>query len=80
MIYDYVLFLNASDCGCYISQAGSHAKAGWDQFTAAVLKVVTNRLAPASESNVGGNGVVFMAWGAHAAKMCAGIDTVSDRV
>ncbi|OWZ61269.1 uracil-DNA glycosylase [Cryptococcus neoformans] len=69
-----VLLLNTS-LTVRAHEAGSHAKAGWDQFTAAVLKVVTNRLAPASGSNVGGNGVVFMAWGAHAAKMCAGIDT-----
>ncbi|KAK8850427.1 uracil-DNA glycosylase [Kwoniella newhampshirensis] len=63
-------------------EAGSHANKGWDQFTAAVLKVVTARLAPGpstaaekGEKVAGGNGVVFMAWGAHAAKMCAGVDT-----
>ncbi|KIR30797.1 uracil-DNA glycosylase [Cryptococcus deuterogattii LA55] len=70
-----VLLLNTS-LTVRAHEAGSHAKAGWDQFTAAVLRVVTNRLAPTSGSHVGGNGVVFMAWGAHAAKMCAGIDTV----
>ncbi|KIR79561.1 uracil-DNA glycosylase [Cryptococcus gattii E566] len=69
-----VLLLNTS-LTVRAHEAGSHANAGWDQFTAAVLRVVTNRLAPASGSHVGGNGVVFMAWGAHAAKMCAGIDT-----
>ncbi|WVN89639.1 uracil-DNA glycosylase [Cryptococcus depauperatus CBS 7841] len=69
-----VLLLNTS-LTVRAHEAGSHASFGWDQFTAAVLRVVTNRLAPTSGDNVGGNGVVFMAWGAHAAKMCAGIDT-----
>lgn len=56
-------------------QAASHSKKGWEQFTAAVLCVVVSRLA-SEEKGHGGNGVVFMAWGAHAAKMCVGIDEV----
>ncbi|WVQ95535.1 uracil-DNA glycosylase [Kwoniella sp. CBS 9459] len=109
-----VLLLNTS-LTVRAHEAGSHANKGWDQFTAAVLKVVTSRLAPtgstassifaantktvsktdteiesqktldSSESGeqgndtgvghlAGGKGVVFMAWGAHAAKMCAGVD------
>lgn len=70
-------------------EAASHSGKGWEQFTAAVLRVVTSRLAPstsaesgsmsesAGNGHVGGaNGVCFMAWGAHAQKMCAGVDTV----
>ncbi|WWD20610.1 uracil-DNA glycosylase [Kwoniella shandongensis] len=75
-----VLLLNTS-LTVRAHEAGSHANKGWDQFTAAVLKVVTARLAPGpsvaadkGEKVAGGNGVVFMAWGAHAAKMCAGVD------
>nr|XP_018259892.1 uracil-DNA glycosylase [Kwoniella dejecticola CBS 10117]OBR82050.1 uracil-DNA glycosylase [Kwoniella dejecticola CBS 10117] len=60
-----VLLLNTS-LTVRAHEAGSHANKGWDQFTAAVLKVVT--------SLPGAKGVVFMAWGAHAAKMCAGVD------
>ncbi|ODN99426.1 uracil-DNA glycosylase [Cryptococcus wingfieldii CBS 7118] len=69
-----VLLLNTS-LTVRAHTAGSHSKAGWDQFTAAVLKVVTDRLAPTSGEGSGANGVVFMAWGAHAAKMCAGVDS-----
>ncbi|WVR08620.1 uracil-DNA glycosylase [Kwoniella sp. DSM 27419] len=104
-----VLLLNTS-LTVRAHEAGSHANKGWDQFTAAVLKVVTSRLAASSSGGtpsifslaaaksgkeegkeeshggtelkqtahgpevVGGKGVVFMAWGAHAAKMCAGVD------
>lgn len=56
-------------------QAASHSNKGWETFTAAVLRIVTSRLSPSG----GGNGVCFMAWGAHAQKMCAGVDTVSPR-
>lgn len=72
-----VLLLNTS-LTVRAHEAGSHAGKGWEQFTAAVLKVVTNRLAPTSGEKVqGANGVVFMAWGAHAQKMCAGVSSVS---
>ncbi|WVQ86059.1 uracil-DNA glycosylase [Cryptococcus sp. DSM 104549] len=69
-----ILLLNTS-LTVRAHEAGSHSKIGWDRFTAAVLKVVTDRLAPDSGEGAGGKGVVFMAWGAHAAKMCAGVDT-----
>ncbi|GMK54454.1 hypothetical protein CspeluHIS016_0110400 [Cutaneotrichosporon spelunceum] len=55
-------------------QAGSHANQGWLQFTAAVLKVVTDRLGSTTDK-AGANGVVIMAWGNHAAKMIAGLNT-----
>ncbi|WVW80956.1 uracil-DNA glycosylase [Kwoniella bestiolae CBS 10118] len=74
-----VLLLNTS-LTVRAHEAGSHANKGWDTFTAAVLKVVTSRLAPgpstisSTDKVPGAKGVVFMAWGAHAAKMCAGVD------
>lgn len=69
-----VLLLNTS-LTVRAHQAASHSGQGWEQFTAAVLKVVTDRLA-SSEATPGANGVVIMAWGAHAAKMIAGLNTV----
>jgi uracil-DNA glycosylase len=59
-------------------QAGSHSNKGWETFTAAVLRVVTERLSPSESADhvPGAKGVVFMAWGAHAQKMCAGVDKV----
>jgi len=60
-------------------KAASHSNKGWEQFTAAVLRVVTSRTAPSSsveEKVTGASGVVVMAWGAHAQKMCAGVDKV----
>ncbi|EIW69791.1 hypothetical protein TREMEDRAFT_29872 [Tremella mesenterica DSM 1558] len=62
-----VLLLNTS-LTVRAHEAASHSNRGWETFTAAVLKVVTSRLVPR------GNGVVFMAWGAHAQKMCSGVD------
>jgi len=61
------------------TQAGSHSNKGWETFTAAVLRVVTERLSPSESADhvPGAKGVVFMAWGAHAQKMCAGVDKVS---
>ncbi|KAK4687711.1 uracil-DNA glycosylase, partial [Tremellales sp. Uapishka_1] len=64
-----VLLLNTS-LSVRAHEAGSHSKRGWEQFTAAVLKVVVDRQSPESA----GRGVCFMAWGAHAAKMIAGTD------
>ena len=63
----------------YLSKAGSHAGKGWETFTAAVLRIVTERLSSADTADhvPGAKGVVFMAWGAHAQKMCAGVDRVS---
>lgn len=57
-------------------QAGSHSKRGWDTFTAAVIKAVVDRLSPETNSEAGANGVCFMAWGAHASKMIAGVNEV----
>ncbi|KAI9633596.1 putative uracil DNA N-glycosylase [Dioszegia hungarica] len=70
-----VLLLNTS-LTVRAHEAGSHSKKGWEEFTAAVLRVVTSRLSPVGgEHLAGANGVCFMAWGAHAQKMCAGVDT-----
>jgi uracil-DNA glycosylase len=65
--------------GDFNTQAGSHSGKGWETFTAAVLRVVTERLSPSESADhvPGAKGVVFMAWGAHAQKMCAGVDKVS---
>lgn len=49
---------------------------GWDQFTAAALTAVTDYMA-GSPDTPGANGLVLMAWGAHAQKMIAGLNTVS---
>ncbi|WOO78783.1 Uracil-DNA glycosylase [Vanrija pseudolonga] len=67
-----VLLLNTS-LTVRAHEAGSHANRGWDQFTAAVLKAVTTRSSSSSDKK-GANGVVFMAWGAHAQKMAVGLD------
>ncbi|KAH7107341.1 uracil-DNA glycosylase [Auriculariales sp. MPI-PUGE-AT-0066] len=45
--------------------ANSHSKAGWVNLTKAALHAVAARE---------GDGVVILAWGAHAQKMCDGID------
>lgn len=60
------------------SQAGSHSKRGWETFTTAVLRTVAARLKPAPSSSstpteAGAHGVVFIAWGAPAAKVCDAI-------
>lgn len=44
-------------------------------FTRAVLQAVTTRVA-GGKGEPGANGLVLMAWGAHAAKMIATLDTV----
>ncbi|OCF31755.1 uracil-DNA glycosylase [Kwoniella heveanensis BCC8398] len=62
-----VLLLNTS-LTVRAHEAGSHANKGWDQFTAAKENEI------GLGHVAGGKGVVFMAWGAHAAKMCAGVD------
>ncbi len=69
-----VLLLNTS-LTVRAHQAASHSKQGWEQFTAAVLKVVTDRLASADDTP-GANGVVIMAWGKHAERMLVGLNTV----
>ncbi|KAF8623690.1 hypothetical protein AX17_007388 [Amanita inopinata Kibby_2008] len=55
---------------------GSHSKKGWEQFTDKVIDVVdryggANLSAGLSDSNGIGRGVVFLAWGAWAAKRVA---------
>ena len=57
-------------------QAASHSKKGWETFTTAVLKTVVDRLAPTGAEH-GAKGVVFLAWGAPAAKLTVGISEVS---
>lgn len=46
-------------------KAASHAGKGWETFTAAAIRAVTER--------EDGRGVVFFAWGAPAQKTCASI-------
>ena len=65
-----VLWLNAS-LTVRAHKAGSHARKGWEIFTAEVIRAVLQRKDTQS-------GVVFMAWGLHAEKTCdkIGIDEV----
>lgn len=56
-------------------QAASHSKKGWETFTTAVLKTIFDRLAPTGAEQ-GAKGVVFLAWGAPAGKLCTGISEV----
>lgn len=57
------------------SQAASHSKKGWETFTTAVLKTIVDRLAPTGAEQ-GAKGVVFLAWGKPAERLCAGISEV----
>ena len=65
-----VLWLNAS-LTVRAHKAGSHARKGWETFTAEAIRAVLQRKDTQS-------GVVFMAWGLHAEKTCdkIGIDEV----
>lgn len=65
-----VLWLNAS-LTVRAHKAGSHARKGWETFTAEAIRAVLQRKDTKS-------GVVFMAWGLHAEKTCdkIGIDEV----
>lgn len=58
--------------------AGSHQGKGWEQFTDRVIEVV-DRYGGANLGNKSGvgRGVVFLAWGAWAAKRVAKLDKVS---
>ena len=63
-------------------QAGSHSKKGWEDFTDKVVDVVdkyggANLAAHGSNGAGRGRGIVFLAWGAWAAKRVAKLDTVS---
>jgi uracil-DNA glycosylase len=65
-----VLWLNAS-LTVRAHKAGSHARKGWETFTAEAIRAVLRRKDTQS-------GVVFMAWGLHAEKTYdkIGIDEV----
>ena len=58
-----VLLLNAT-LTVRANQAGSHQKKGWEQFTDAVIKIISSEL----------EGVVFLLWGGFAKKKSALID------
>ena len=62
-------------------QAGSHSGKGWEEFTDKVIEVVDKyggaNLAAHGSSDAGrGRGIVFLAWGAWAAKRVAKLDKV----
>lgn len=66
-------------------EAASHSKKGWDEFTAKVVDVVDRyggaNLGDKSNSDAGrGRGIVFLAWGAHAAKVVAKLNKVGVRL
>lgn len=56
-------------------KAHSHSKQGWETFTTAVLKAITTCSITEGEAR---KGVVFLAWGAPALKVCQsiGVSTV----
>lgn len=64
-------------------EAGSHSNKGWEQFTDKVVDVVdkyggANLSVNGSPAKAGcGRGIVFLAWGAWAAKRVAKLDKVS---
>jgi uracil-DNA glycosylase len=58
------------------NQAGSHSKKGWETFTDKVIDVV-DRHGGASLAGPNGRGVVFLAWGAWAAKRVSKVNKVS---
>ena len=59
-------------------KAHSHSKQGWETFTTAVLKAVMTR-SITTEGGEARKGVVFLAWGAPALKICQsiGVNNVS---
>jgi uracil-DNA glycosylase len=63
----------------HANQPGSHSNKGWEEFTDKVVDIV-DKYGGAnlgdSESGIG-RGVVFLAWGAWAAKRVAKLNTVS---
>jgi uracil-DNA glycosylase len=71
-----VLLLNAC-LTVRANQAGSHSKKGWETFTDKVIDVV-DRHGGASLAGTKGRGVVFLAWGAWAAKRVAKVNKVSN--
>jgi uracil-DNA glycosylase len=72
-----VLMLNTS-LTVRAHTAGSHQGKGWEQFTDRVIEVV-DRYGGANlgEKSGFGRGVVFLAWGAWAAKRVAKLSKVS---
>ncbi|KAF8608151.1 uracil-DNA glycosylase [Ceratobasidium sp. AG-I] len=69
-----VLLLNTS-LTVRAGEAGSHAGKGWEPFTDAVVKAVDKYGGASLPGASGvGKGVVFLAWGAWAAKRVAGLD------
>ncbi|KAM5538470.1 hypothetical protein V8D89_007803 [Ganoderma adspersum] len=73
-----VLLLNTS-LTVRAHEAASHSKKGWEEFTAKVVDVVDRyggaNLGDKSSSDAGrGRGIVFLVWGAHAAKVVAKLD------
>lgn len=60
-------------------KAHSHSKQGWETFTTAVLKAVTTRVVE-KEGGETHKGVVFMAWGAPALKICQSIGVSNVRI
>ena len=62
--------------------SNSHAGKGWETFTECVIQMVdkyggANLSSPEACGGSGfGRGVVFLAWGAHAAKRVANLDEV----
>ncbi|KAF8742665.1 hypothetical protein AX14_002895 [Amanita brunnescens Koide BX004] len=65
--------------------AGSHSNKGWEQFTDKVVDAVdryggANLSSDSPEGSGVGRGVVFLAWGAWAAKRVAKLNTVSCHV
>ena len=58
-------------------QAGSHSKRGWETFTDKVIEIVDKYGgANLGEAKGVGRGIVFMAWGAWAAKRVEKLDKV----
>ena len=64
-----VLLLNAT-LTVRANQAGSHQKKGWEQFTDAVIKILSEKK----------ENVVFLLWGGYAKKKGAKIDTIKHKV
>lgn len=63
------------------NEAGSHSGKGWEEFTDRVIDVIdkyggANLAAQGSTMAGRGRGIVFLAWGAWAAKRVAKLDKV----
>lgn len=77
---DGVLLLNTA-LTVRAGNAGSHSNKGWEQFTDKVIEIVDkyggSNLPTDGPGKAGfGRGIVFMAWGAWAAKRVAKLDKV----